>query len=197
MANIPAPVAVDELRTRMIDLNALLKINKKDLRAQRNVELDVNVTPQKQRVVKKAAPDLSSEIFFVVNQRDHAVYEYGDVLKPQAPMSGGRVERGLVFFNMMRETPNEVLDAFDDAGNLTNKTRFHQGYHCANPNPRAGDNAQMAALNDRIAALNDRIAALEVENDNLVRQAEEARQAQQTNIDNLEARLAAVRLAIN
>ena len=186
----PAPNSTDELRTRIIDLNALLRINKKDLKAQKNVELEVNTTPQKQKVLKKAAPDLSSEIFYVVNQRDHAVYEYGDVLKPRAPMAGDNVKRENVFFNMLRETPNEVLDAFDAAGNIVNKTRFHQGYHCAKPNPQQGEQA-------RIAALDARITALEAEKDDLARQADQARQAQQAEIDQLEARIAAVRVAAN
>lgn len=184
----PAPNSTDELRTRLIDLNALLKINKKDLKAQKNIELDIDTTPTKQKVVKKAAPDLKSKMFFVVNQRDHTVYEYGDVMKPNAPMTGQNMSRNLVYFNLLRETPNEVLDAFDAAGNLENKTRFHQGYHCAKPNPQQGEPA-------RIADLEAQVAALEAEKADQTRQADQARQAQQAEIDQLEARIAAVRVA--
>ena len=184
----PAPNSTDELRTRIIDLNALLRTNCRELRAQRNIDMDIDTTPQKHKVVKKAAPDLKSKMYYVVNQKDHDIYEYGDVLKPSAPMSGQNMSRNLVFFNLLRETPNEVLSAFDAAGNLENKTRFHQGYHCAKPNPQQGEQA-------RIAALEAQIAALEAEKDNLARQADNARAAQQAEIDQLEARIAAVRVA--
>lgn len=204
MANAtPAPVAADALRTRIFDLKALLMTNCRDLNAQDNVDLGVNDTPQKQRVIKKAPPDLENEIFFVVNSRDHPVYEYGDVLKPRAPMQGANVKRENVYFNMFRETPNDVLHVFDSAGNITNKTRFHQGYHCAKPNPREGEQAQIAALNAQITAFQTEKDNLEAENQNLrdevanLRAQQAAADLQQNHIDALERQIAAVRIAIN
>lgn len=196
----PAPVAADALRTRIIDLNAMLRRNCSDLNAQENVQLEVNFTPQKQKVVKRAAPDLESEIFFVVNQRDHDVYEYGDVLKPRTAMQGVSARRENVFFNMFRETPNEVLGAFDAAGNIVNKTRFHQGYHCARPNP----------IEDRTDALRAQIVSLQTQRDNFHAEnqhlcdevADLRAQLQQTviqqdHIAELEGQINAIRIAIN
>ena len=199
----PAPVAADALRTRILDLNALLRVNCRDLNAQENVELEVNPTPTKQKVVKKAPPDLENEIFFVVNQRDHPVYEYGDVLRPRTAMTGANVRRENVYFNMFRETPNEVFHVFDTAGNITNKTRFHQGYHCAKPNPRQGEQSQIAALNAQIAALQTEKDNFEAENQRLRDEVDNLRrdqaqvQEQQEQISELERQIAAVRIAIN